>query len=48
MRSRCFLAIAIMCAVIVASGVVSVAQRGPAPTIWPGNLGKGVTLLPNG
>ena len=48
MRSRHFLALTLVCAVVVVSGVVSVAQKGPAAPVWPGNLGKGVTLLPNG
>ncbi len=48
MRSRPFLAICVVCAFVIAAAVASVAQRGPAPPTWPGSLGKGVTLLPNG
>jgi sugar lactone lactonase YvrE len=48
MRSRPFAAICTISLLIIAAAVASVAQRGPAPPIWPGNLGKGVTLLPNG
>ena len=48
MRPHKFLAIAVVCAIIIAAAVGSVAQRGPAPPTWPGSLGKGVTLLPNG
>jgi DNA-binding beta-propeller fold protein YncE len=48
MRSRPFLAIYLVSAIVIAAAVGSVAQRGPAPPAWPGSLGKGVTLLPNG
>ncbi|HNV03869.1 MAG TPA: bifunctional YncE family protein/alkaline phosphatase family protein [Vicinamibacterales bacterium] len=48
MRSRSFAAIFVVCALVVGAAVASVAQRGPAPPVWPGSLGKGVTLLPNG
>jgi DNA-binding beta-propeller fold protein YncE len=48
MRSRLFVAVAAVCFVFVIAAVGSVAQRGPAVPNWPGSLGKGVTLLPNG
>jgi len=48
MRSNKFLAISVVCLIVVAAAVGSVAQRGPAPPTWPGSQGKGVTLLPNG
>jgi YVTN family beta-propeller protein len=48
MTSRPFVAIALVCLVLVAAAVGSVAQRGPAPPVWPGAMGQGVTLLPNG
>ncbi len=48
MPSRRFAAVAVVCIVLVAAAVVSVAQRGPAAPVWPGYKGKGVTLLPNG
>ena len=48
MRSRPFLAICAVSLFIISAAVASVAQRGPAPPTWPGSLGKGVTLLPNG
>ena len=48
MRSRSFVAIFVVSAFVIAAAVASVAQRGPAPPAWPGSLGKGVTLLPNG
>ncbi len=48
MRSRSFAAIFVISAFVIAAAVASVAQRGPAPPAWPGSLGKGVTLLPNG
>jgi YVTN family beta-propeller protein len=48
MRSRHFLALALVCVILVVSGVVSVAQKAPPPPVWPGNQGQGVTLLPNG
>jgi YVTN family beta-propeller protein len=48
MTSRRFVAIVVVCLVLVAFAVGSVAQRGPAPPTLPGTLGQGVTLLPNG
>ncbi|MGE5358554.1 MAG: hypothetical protein ACM3NQ_06005 [Bacteroidales bacterium] len=48
MRSRTFSSIAVMCVLVVMWGVLSVARPGPPPQAWPGSLGKGVTLLPNG
>jgi DNA-binding beta-propeller fold protein YncE len=48
MRSRPFLAISLVFGLVITAAVASVAQRGPAPPAWPGSLGKGVTLLPNG
>ena len=45
---RHFIAIAVVVIFVVAAAVGSVAQRGPAAPVWPGALGKGVTLLPNG
>ena len=48
MRSHRFLAIFVVCVLVIVAAVGSVAQRGPAPPTWPGSLGKGVTLLPNG
>ncbi len=48
MRSKPFRAICAVSVFIIAAAVASVAQRGPAPPVWPGSLGKGVTLLPNG
>jgi DNA-binding beta-propeller fold protein YncE len=49
MRNRRFLAIALVCTLFVLAAVAgTVAQRGPAAPAWPGSLGKGVTLLPNG
>jgi YVTN family beta-propeller protein len=33
---------------VVAAAGVAVAQRGAAPVTWPGSLGGGETLLPNG
>ena len=35
-------------AVVVTGALTTVAQKGPAPAQWPGYLGGGVTLLPNG
>ncbi|MEI6668735.1 MAG: cytochrome D1 domain-containing protein [Acidobacteriota bacterium] len=48
MPSRRFVALLVICTVLVVSGVASLAQKGPAAPVWPGNLGGGVTLLPNG
>ncbi len=49
MRNRRFLAVACLCSLFVLAAVVgSIAQRGPAAPAWPGSLGQGVTLLPNG
>jgi YVTN family beta-propeller protein len=49
MPNRRFLALACACSLFVVLAVAgSVAQRGPAAPVWPGSLGKGVTLLPNG
>jgi len=45
---RHFIAIAVVVVIVIAAAVGSVAQRGPAAPVWPGSLGKGVTLLPNG
>ena len=33
---------------IATAGLVTVAQRGPAPPRWPGRLATGAVLLPNG
>ena len=46
-RSRPTLSLTVVLAVLVA-GLVTVAQRGPEPPRWPGPLGGGRTLLPNG
>ena len=48
MRNRHFAAIAVGCFVFVSAAVGSVARLAPAPPAWPGSLGNGVTLLPNG
>jgi YVTN family beta-propeller protein len=48
MRSHHFAAIALGFALFVSAAVVTVARLGPAPPAWPGSLGNGVTLLPNG
>ena len=48
MRNRRFLATVLACGLFVAAAVGSIAQRGPASPMWPGSLGAGVTLLPNG
>jgi DNA-binding beta-propeller fold protein YncE len=48
MRSRHFAAIALACTFVVFAAVVSVARLGPPLPVWPGQLGHGVTLLPNG
>jgi YVTN family beta-propeller protein len=48
MPSRSFVSIAIVCCLLVAGGVVSVARLAPPPPALPGSLGQGVTLLPNG
>ncbi len=48
MRTRPSTALAILCLLVVVAAAGSVAQRGPAAPVWPGSLGKGVTLLPNG
>ena len=45
---RHYTAIAVVFMFVLAAAVGSVAQRGPAPPVWPGAQGKGVTLLPNG
>ena len=34
--------------ILMLAVLAPVAQRGPAPPAWPGALGQGVTLLPNG
>lgn len=48
MHSRSFLAIATAFGLVVGLGVASVARLAPPPPAWPGSLGQGVTLLPNG
>ncbi len=48
MRSRTFLLSFSLSLLLVLAAVGSLAQKGPAPPQWPGSLGKGVTLLPNG
>ena len=48
MRNRHFVAITLVCIIFVSAAVVSVARLAPAPPTWPGSLGNGVTLLPNG
>jgi len=48
MPSRRFIALSCVALFVISAGVASVAQRGPAPPAWPGYMGKGVTLLPNG
>jgi YVTN family beta-propeller protein len=49
MANRRFIAVACVCSLFVLAAVAgSLAQRGPAAPVWPGSLGKGVTLLPNG
>jgi YVTN family beta-propeller protein len=49
MPNRRFLAVACACTLFVLAAVAgSIAQRGPATPVWPGSLGQGVTMLPNG
>jgi YVTN family beta-propeller protein len=48
MISRRFAGFSCTLLLVMAGAVGSVAQRGPAPPVMPGSLGKGVTLLPNG
>src|SRR5450759_218315 len=48
MRNRHVAAIALVCIIFVSAAVVSVARLAPPPPTWPGSLGNGVTLLPNG
>ena len=48
MANRHFTAIALACTIFVFAAVGSVARLAPAPPAWPGSLGNGVTLLPNG
>jgi YVTN family beta-propeller protein len=48
MRNRHFAAIALACTIFVSAAVGTVARLAPAPPAWPGSLGNGVTLLPNG
>jgi DNA-binding beta-propeller fold protein YncE len=48
MRNRHFSAIALACVIFVSAAVVCVARLAPAPPSWPGYIGNGVTLLPNG
>jgi YVTN family beta-propeller protein len=48
MRNRHFAAIALACIIFVSAAVGTVARLAPAPPAWPGSLGNGVTLLPNG
>jgi DNA-binding beta-propeller fold protein YncE len=48
MPTRRFSLIALACTVVVCAGVGSVARLAPAPPAWPGSLGNGETLLPNG
>ena len=35
-------------AIILAAAISPLAQRGPTAPVWPGYMGEGVTLLPNG
>ena len=46
--NRHFAAIALACIIFVSAAVGTVARLAPAPPAWPGSLGNGVTLLPNG
>ncbi len=48
MHNRHFAAIALACTIFVSAAVGIVARLAPAPPAWPGSLGNGVTLLPNG
>ena len=48
MPNRHFAAIALACIMFVSAAVGTVARLAPAPPAWPGSLGNGVTLLPNG
>ena len=48
MRNRHVAAIDLVCIIFVSAAVVSVARLAPPPPTWPGSLGNGVTLLPNG
>jgi sugar lactone lactonase YvrE len=48
MSNRHFAAIALACTIFVFAAVGTVARLAPAPPAWPGSLGNGVTLLPNG
>ncbi len=48
MSNRHFAAIALACLIFVSAAVSTVARLAPAPPAWPGSLGNGVTLLPNG
>jgi DNA-binding beta-propeller fold protein YncE len=48
MSNRHFAAIALACVIFVSAAVGTVARLAPAPPAWPGSLGNGVTLLPNG
>lgn len=48
MRNRRFLALLGVSLLFVITAAGSIAQRGPASPVWPGSLGNGVTLLPNG
>jgi hypothetical protein len=34
--------------ILMLAVIAPIAQRGPAAPAWPGVLGQGVTLLPNG
>ena len=48
MRSATVIRLATLAFVVTAAAGVMVAQRGAAPVTWPGSLGGGETLLPNG
>jgi YVTN family beta-propeller protein len=45
---RRFAVLAMFGALVAAAAVSPLAQRGPTAPVWPGYMGEGVTLLPNG
>ena len=48
MRSATFVRLFTIAFSVAAAAGVAVAQRGAPPVTWPGSLGGGETLLPNG
>src|SRR5436190_20011842 len=45
---RRFAVLIVFGALVAAAAVAPLAQRGPTAPVWPGYMGEGVTLLPNG